>query len=241
MELCAHCGRAKGTRRCPALGPDSSICARCCGEHRGVRLDCPSTCSYYQRHERYQRERLGAEFRRRWLEAHEGLYRDGRGRLLEFILFLESLIYRYYRDRTGGSDREVREGLEFVKRQLGPLLVVEGSLRPGLGEHLIEGIEGYLEKGRIDREEALEGVEKTISFLEEFSGSSSGGGGGSNPRRYLQGLMGHVKRDFDLPEEEEDRRRPGPGSGLIITPDQLREGLDDLSDLSRKISPPRGV
>jgi hypothetical protein len=89
-------------------------------------------------------------------------------------LFLELLIYRYYRDRTGGTDREVREGLEFLKRQLGPILLVEGSLVPGLGEHLLEGITDYLKESGLSREEALEGVEATLAFLGSFSGSEGG-------------------------------------------------------------------
>jgi len=210
MALCARCNRVKGTRRCPALrGP---ICPRCCGEGRGVEVDCSSSCPYYKRHEGYQRERLGPEFRRRWLLHNEELFHLQRERVLDFILFLEYLIYRYYRQRTRGSDREVLEALEFAKRQLGPLVIVEDLIRPELGEYLQEEIEGYLGEHGLKEEEARAGVEATISFLKEFSDEG-------NPRRFLQGLMGHVERDFDLPEEEE---RPG----LIITPEQLLRGLD---------------
>lgn len=212
MAICAYCGKSRSNlRRCPAL--QGAICPRCCGAHRGLEIACPRTCPYFERHERYQRERLGEEFRKEWLAAHAQLYRDGRERLLNFIMFLELLIYRYYRERAGGTDREVREGLEFLKRQLGPILLVEGSLRPGLGEYLLEEIERHLEQGRLSREEALEGVEATLAFLESFSGEEEGS------RRYLLGLLGHVARDFDLSEEEEATTPP---SGLIITPDQLR-------------------
>ncbi|MGQ9477164.1 MAG: hypothetical protein ACUVRH_01510 [Candidatus Bipolaricaulia bacterium] len=186
------------------------ICPRCCGEHRVIEIDCPRSCPYLQRHERYQRERIGAEFYRAWLAAHAQLYRDGRERLLNFIMFLELLIYRYYRERAGGTDREVREGLEFLKRQLGPILLVEGELLPGLGQYLLEGLSGYLKESGLSREEALEGVEATLTFLQSFSE-------GEGSRRYLQGLLGHVARDFDLAKEEEPRP-----AGLIITPDQLR-------------------
>lgn len=213
MALCAYCGKSRGSRNCPALRDRGPICPRCCGEHRVIEIDCPPSCPYLQRHERYQRERIGAEFYKAWLAAHAQLYRDGRERLLNFIMFLELLIYRYYRERAGGTDREVREGLEFLKRQLGPLLLVEGSLQPGLGQYLLEGISGYLKESGLSREEALEGVEATLTFLESFSGE----GEGSSSRRYLQGLLGHVARDFDL-SGEEARARP---AGLIITPDQL--------------------
>ncbi len=44
MEKCSYCHQRKGKRSCPALG--AAICAQCCGEHRGVALDCPDDCSY---------------------------------------------------------------------------------------------------------------------------------------------------------------------------------------------------
>ncbi|MFQ6117947.1 MAG: hypothetical protein ACE5LQ_06740, partial [Candidatus Bipolaricaulia bacterium] len=202
------------TRKCPAL--KGYICPRCCGEHRGAEIDCPPSCPYYGRHEGYQRERLGPEFRKRWLASNQQLYNEGQEGLLDFIFYLEFLIYRYYRERTRGTDDDILEGLEFVKRRLGPLELVESPIRPGLGEHLQEGIEEYLEEHDIAQEEAQKGVEATISFLQEFSGEDE------NPRRYLQGLMGHVERDFNLPEEE---RVEAPAPGLIITPDQLWGGL----------------
>lgn len=212
MPTCVYCGKAPGTRKCPALG--GYICPRCCGEHRGIEIDCPPTCPYYQRHEGYQRKRLGPEFRKAWLIHNEGLYREGREEVLNFVLFLEWLIYRYYRERTRGRDEEILEGLEFAKRQLGPLVVVEGLVRPDLGRYLQEGIEDYLKEYGLNEEGARAGVEATISFLKEFSGEDE------NPRRYLQGLMGHVEQDFNLPKEEEEAP-----TGLIITPDQLLEGF----------------
>ena len=178
-------------------------------------IDCPPTCPYYQRHEGYRRERLGPEFRKRWLTHNERLYREGEEKELNFILFLEWLIYRYYRERTRGTDAEILEALEFAGRQLGPLVLVEGLVRPDLGEYLLEGIEDYLEKYGLSEEEARAGVEATISFLKEFSGEDE------NPRRYLQGLMGHVEQDFNMPKEEAEAP-----SRLIITPDQLRRELD---------------
>jgi hypothetical protein len=213
MPLCVYCGKAPGTRRCPVLG--GYICPCCCGEHRGTEIDCPLTCPYYQRHEGYQRERLGPEFRRQWLEHNEELYRGEKEGRLNFVLFLEYLIYRYYRERTRGNDEEVLEGLEFAKRQLGPLVVVESLIRLDLGEYLQEGIEDYLKEQGMSEEETHAGIEATISFLKKFSGEDE------NPRRYLQGLMGHVEQDFNLPKEEEE-----VPSGLIITPDQLREELN---------------
>ncbi|MBW2261105.1 MAG: hypothetical protein JRG91_03950 [Deltaproteobacteria bacterium] len=45
MAKCASCGARKGKRECPALG--AGICAACCGQKRGVQIDCPDECGFY--------------------------------------------------------------------------------------------------------------------------------------------------------------------------------------------------
>ncbi|MBI4819195.1 MAG: hypothetical protein HY791_23185 [Deltaproteobacteria bacterium] len=42
-DKCSYCGQRKGKRPCPALG---RVCSACCGEHRGVAIDCPSECAF---------------------------------------------------------------------------------------------------------------------------------------------------------------------------------------------------
>jgi len=130
------------------------------------------------------------------------------------MLFLELLIYQYYRDKTAGTDDDLLEALRFVKRKFSPIEVIEMSGSP-LGLHLWEGIQKYLEKNGLAREEALEGVEATIRFLESYAGVNR------NSRRLMHGLLGHVERHFKLPEEL--KRAPElietPG---IITPAELR-------------------
>jgi len=205
--------RSRKLRKCPALG--EYITARYCGEHRGVDIDCPLNCTYYRQHERYQRERLGPEFRRAWLEHTEPLYRENRTELLNFIVYLEALIYRYYREQARGSDAEIREALEDVRRQLKPVLIVE-TVISDLGKLLLQGIEEYMRERGLDRETALEGVENTLEFLDKFSSDG-------NRRRYLQGLIGHVEQDFELPEREPEE---GIITPRIILPESLRrQGL----------------
>ena len=194
-----------------------------------MEIECPARCPHYQKHEAYQRERLGAEFRRAWLAHTERFYEEERFELLDFMVYLEVLIYQYYRERTAGRDEEILEALELVRRELSDLVMIVESATTPLGRHLLEGVEVYLEERELDRKAALEGVEATIDFLKRFSGDE----GGRNPRRYLQGLMGHVAQDLKPPEPEEEEVEEeveGEGEGIItpriITPEEFRRELE---------------
>lgn len=226
MPVCVYCGKAKGKRKCPALELYSEhrdkqetssvhICSRCCGENRVINIDCPPTCRYLKEHEVYQQEKLGEDFRNAWLESTKELYKQGKEEVLSFMIFLEIIIYRYYRDETKGNDDDILEGLEFTKRQLSPIEIV-GVAGSSLGEYIWDEVQAYLEMKGLEREKAVEGVEATIEFLKAYSGKDQVIGT-KRPRRYLQGLLGHVEKDFDLPKEPEEE------PGLIITPDELRQ------------------
>lgn len=212
MAVCAYCNKTKGRRACPALG--GSICSSCCGQHRGIKIHCPTHCKYFKEHELYQRQRLSEDYHQAWLRSTESFYKQNRTKLLDFMLFLELLIYQYYREHTAGTDDELLEALRFVKRKFSPIEVIEVS-GSALGVHLWEGVQKYLEKNGLTREEALEGVEATVRFLESRAGVHQ------NPRRLLHGLLGHVERHFKLPEalKQAPELIETPG---IITPAELR-------------------
>ena len=55
MSKCVYCHQRKGKRACPALG--GLICSQCCGEHRVVRIACPSDCIYLDPNNEYQQKR----------------------------------------------------------------------------------------------------------------------------------------------------------------------------------------
>jgi hypothetical protein len=55
MARCPLCAERSAKRFCPAKG--ESICAVCCGTHREIDIDCPSSCVYLKTGTSYQSER----------------------------------------------------------------------------------------------------------------------------------------------------------------------------------------
>lgn len=53
---CILCEERKAKRYCPAKR--RSICPVCCGEKRGVEIDCPLDCPYYVEGQKYQQEKI---------------------------------------------------------------------------------------------------------------------------------------------------------------------------------------
>ncbi len=202
MSLCVFCHRRAGKRSCPALG--GLICPSCCGQHRGISINCPISCKYFQTHETYQRARLAEEFHALWVEKTDPLSQAGKERLIDFIALLEMLIYQFYRERALGTDSDVLEALESLKRRFGPVIIVEVG-GTALTVHLWNGVQEFFQKAPLPPEEALEGIEKSLEIFRAFTNAAQ-------PRRYLQGLLGHVERYFKLPAEFKE------GSPLIATP-----------------------
>jgi hypothetical protein len=53
---CILCEERKAKRYCPAKR--TYICAICCGEKRGVEINCPSDCTYYIEGQKYQQDKI---------------------------------------------------------------------------------------------------------------------------------------------------------------------------------------
>jgi hypothetical protein len=53
---CIICEQRKAKRYCPAKR--RSICPVCCGEKRGVEINCPLDCPYYVEGQKYQQEKI---------------------------------------------------------------------------------------------------------------------------------------------------------------------------------------
>jgi hypothetical protein len=53
---CILCELRKAKRYCPAK--KMQICAVCCGEKRGVEINCPLDCPYYVEGQKYQQEKI---------------------------------------------------------------------------------------------------------------------------------------------------------------------------------------
>jgi hypothetical protein len=210
MSLCIYCDKQKGKRSCPALG--GLICSSCCGQHRGLRIRCPIGCKYFKAHENYQKERLSGDFHSEWLASTEPLYRQHKHKSIDLIARLEIAIFQHYRERTQGTDREISEALEFLKRQLSPLLIVEATATI-LGNELLKTLEEYVRREQLASGHAQEAVELMLSFVQRQIDLD-------NPRKYLHGLLGHVEKYFELPKDLKEAQSTIVKPSIVM-PDQL--------------------
>lgn len=56
---CLICEKRKGKRHCPAK--NGYICPVCCGEKRGVEIDCPLDCTYFVEGQKYHQEKVSRQ------------------------------------------------------------------------------------------------------------------------------------------------------------------------------------
>lgn len=189
MARCVYCGKRVGKRACPALG--GLICPSCCGQHRGIDISCPISCKYFKAHESYQRDRLADEFHALWREKTESLYKAGKERVIDLIVMIEMLIYQFYRERALGTDTDVLEALEALRRRFSPVMVIEAG-STALAAHIWHGLQEFKES--LTPEEAYESLEKSLEIFRAYTDAT-------HPRKYLHGLLGHVARYFQLPPE----------------------------------------
>lgn len=210
MTACVYCHQDKGKRECPALG--GRISPSCCGENRGVRIDCPPECRYYLKNEEYQRGRWAPEFHEIWIGQTEPFYRQRQTEILDFIVYLEIAIYRYFLEETRGTDDDLLDALHHVKRKLSPIQVIE-SPSSRLGQHLWEAVEEHHRHGRgIDADEGQEATEALVETVRSLMNDGE-------PRRALHGLLGHVEHYLGVPEGiDEEERQKTIETPRIITP-----------------------
>lgn len=212
MSECAYCHQDKGKRSCPALG--GAISAKCCGQHRGLRIDCPIDCRYYRENEEIQRERLSHTFHAAWLKAVTPLYHDKRPEILDWIVLLEASIYVYFQTHTRASDHDLREALDTLKNKLSPISIIE-TASSGLSKHLEEsGKEALESRGNLDSEEAQEGVQLLINIIDELVDEE-------HERQALHGLLGHVEGFIGAPERPDSQPSSDPSIPKIITPGEI--------------------
>jgi hypothetical protein len=127
------------------------------------------------------------------MAATAPIYRDRQSELLDLVVFLEISIYQYFLQQTRGTDEDLTLALEYLKRKLSPVEVIE---TPGsqLGKHLAEATRGYLERKRsLDAEPAQRAVDALVGAVQALKD-------GAEPRQALHGLLGHVERYIGVPE-----------------------------------------
>jgi hypothetical protein len=187
MSQCAYCEHRKGKRACPAL--HGSICSACCGEHRLVRISCPSDCTYLDSGSDYQQKRLAEQFvpvRRDFYQELSGL--DGNKAVALFNL-IEVITFSYFEGRRDGQDAEVIAAIQALRRTLSPLHVPSAPM-PVFAEHLKKEYETFKKQNPdhiADSSNAPEILDRAIRFIGEFSGKDF------QSQRFLNGLVGYVK------------------------------------------------
>ena len=107
---CVICGRSKAKRYCPAK--NSNICPKCCGEKRGIEIDCPLDCEYFvegqkYHHQRMTKLRVQKEGARSYMKKAE-LYSKNP----EIFALLEMSIANSFRTNTRFNNSDILRGLE---------------------------------------------------------------------------------------------------------------------------------
>lgn len=211
MSLCVYCKQRKGKRPCPALS--GGICSHCCGEHRVVRVSCPSGCVYLDSGSDYQLKRLGEQF----MPVRRDFYRDleelGGNKAVGLFNLVEAVTFSYFEGRRDGQDAEVVAALQSLRRALSPLHVPSAPM-PVFAEHLRREYETFRKRNPDQIAEASTGPEaldRIIRFVSTFSGKDL------QSRRFLGGLVGYL-RTYHPQLAELFRQKHEPGH--IVLPER---------------------
>ncbi len=206
---CVYCGERQGKRECPALG--GMICSRCCGEHRGVEINCSPDCRYFKKHEEFQQSKQAEAYRVTWVEKNEDLLEAEERTLIDAIGVLELIILDRYRDDPTLTDRQVIEGLKGLGNRF-KKIELPGSPSE-FSDSAYEDLKSLVESGKYTREQLKEATARLRTVAEAFSDGS---------RRLVQGVVGRIKEDYDLPLEEPEEGKSKLES-LITTPGELNK------------------
>lgn len=206
-QKCVYGGKRKGERECPALG--GMICSICCGEHRAVDISCPPDCRYFKKHEEFQQSKQAEPYRDAWIKENQDLLEEKNRELIEAMGILETLIFYRFRDDTTLTDRRILNGLEGLTEEL-KTIEVPGAASE-FTDFAMEQLEPLIEGGKIPRETLKEGTSRLKAVAEDFTDDS---------RRLVQGIVGRVKEDYDVPEDETETAEKKLQS-LISTPGEI--------------------
>ena len=140
MSQCIYCKQRKGKRPCPALG--GLICTPCCGEHRIVRVPCPTDCVYLESGSGYQQKRLGEQFMPVRREFYRQLAELGEEKAVALYNLVEVVTFSYFQGRRDGQDAEIVTAIQGLRRTLSPLHVPAAPM-PVFAEHLKKEYETF--------------------------------------------------------------------------------------------------
>lgn len=113
---CILCRKRKAKRYCPAKR--GSICAICCGEKRGVEIECPLDCPFYIDGQKYQQEKV----------SRQRLRKEGVGSFIKraelykkaphFFAEIELAFVNVFRTKKDLKNHDLTEALELVLKTL---------------------------------------------------------------------------------------------------------------------------
>ncbi len=187
MSACVYCAQRKGKRSCPALG--GLICSACCGEHRLVRISCPTDCPYLDSGSDYQQKRLADQLAPMRREFYRELSDLGGNNAVALFNLIEVVTFSYFEGRRDGQDAEVEAAIQSLRRTLSPLHVPSAPM-PVFAEHLTKEYELFSKQNPnqiADASNAPDILDRAIQFISAFSGKDF------QSRRFLSGLIGYVK------------------------------------------------
>jgi len=215
MSKCAYCGARKGKRLCPALR--GAICSQCCGEHRMVRIACPSDCVYLDSSSEYQEKRTGERFAQARREFYQELLGLGGEKAAALFNLIEVVTFGYFQSRRDRQDADVIAGLQMLRRTVSPLHIPAAPPQ-AFAEQLKKEYEAFTEQSPQqvpDSQVAMEVLDRARKFVTEFSG------GGLQSQRFLTGLIGYIRTHH--PDIVEQLAKQAEG-GRIVLPGQFSAG-----------------
>ena len=183
---CVYCHGRKGKRSCPAL--TGLICSTCCGENRLTKIACPADCPYLEAGTDYQRQRVGELFRQDRRRVYREIFEIGGERAAGLFNLIEIVCFSYFHNKPSGLDGEVVAALEFIRRLLSPIHFPAPTV-PAFSQYLHKEFKAFLEKEKVDLEQAQQVVDLALKLVNEFSGT------GLRSNRFLTGLIGCLTMD----------------------------------------------
>ena len=209
---CVICGKGKAKRFCPAKS--SNICPKCCGEKRGIEINCPLDCEYFiegqkNHQQKITKQRLTEEGSKSYVKRAE-LYSKNP----EIFALIEIAITKSFRGNKKLNNRDLQRGLEQAQK------TVETELKGIYYEYESENIYaneisnnilGIIKEGLNRYPQKHFSLEFSVEVLSEF----------------LNELNFYMKNDTDKQSylkhitryhpEKEEKAEKTTQSGLIIT------------------------
>jgi hypothetical protein len=113
---CILCDKRRPKRYCPAKR--TYICPVCCGEKRGIEINCPLDCPYFVEGQKYQQEKITKQrVKKEGVEPYikrAELYNKNP----EIFARIELAMVNLFRAESGLTNRDVAEALELVIKTL---------------------------------------------------------------------------------------------------------------------------